>query len=459
MYEAFYGFKEKPFTLTPDPRYFYASHVHRDALDHLLYGIREREGFIVITGDVGTGKTTLCRAILSQIGEETRTAVILNPVLSEEELLRAVLHDFGLSAAGRTKNELVGELNAFLIESLTADRRVVLVVDEAQNLSRELLEQIRLLSNLETERDKLIQIVMVGQLELLTHLDSPELKQLNQRVSVRYSLTPLSFAETCQYVYHRLMVAGGTSGVSFDTGALRAIYRYSQGIPRLINLAADRALLQGFANQSRQIGRRTAKAGISSLRDRDPRRRRPRMWLVRELIAVLVGAALAGGAAAWLQRHPLGAQAEGPVSVPIAVRRVDILRDYRVSIPGAIQSPGVEGKVLSGVDWLPVDAPATPASWPSASAADASARFAVLVGTFATQPDARAVERRLVDGGYATMVAQRSLQPGGDGYGVLVGPLRDLVQAQQVRDGLAGQYGFVGVRIVRMVGDLGSSKP
>ncbi len=214
MYEAFYGFAEKPFTLTPDPKYLYLSRSHREALDHLLYGVQEREGFVVITGDVGTGKTTLCRAFLSRLDARTRTALVLNPVLSEEELLRAILHDFGLPAAGGSKKALVDELNGFLLRALAAGERAVLIVDEAQTLSPRLLEQIRLLSNLETEREKLIQIVLVGQLGLLDLLAAPQLKQLDQRVSVRYRLRPLTYPECCQYVYHRLMVAGGSSAVT-----------------------------------------------------------------------------------------------------------------------------------------------------------------------------------------------------------------------------------------------------
>ena len=401
MYEAFYGFKEKPFTLTPDPRYFYPSRAHREALDHLLYGIREREGFIVITGDVGTGKTTLCRAVLGQVEEGTTTAVILNPILSEDELLRAILRDFGLTGAGRTKNELIAELNAFLLATITAGRRAVLIVDEAQNLSHALLEQIRLLSNLETDREKLIQIILVGQLDLLKHLGSPELKQLNQRVSVRYRLRPLTYQEMCQYVYHRLMVAGGATGVAFSTGALRVIYSFSQGIPRLVNLAADRALLQGFGDQAHEITRARARAAVRSVADDGAEIGTRRVFAWRALYVLVVAILLAGaGVAGWM------------------------LSDSRISGAPAGTPP----------------AAVTPA---------ATSGFSVLVGTFRSEPEARAVERQLAGRGYSAVVARRTANAEDGAYTVLVGRFTDAAQAQSARDGLARLAGFDAARIVR----------
>jgi general secretion pathway protein A len=409
MYESFYGFKEKPFALTPDPKYFFPSRAHREAIDHLLYGIREREGFIVITGGVGTGKTTLCRAILTQLEPETTTAVILNPALSEDELLRAVLLDFGLTAAGRTKNDLIAELNEFLLRTVVAGRRAVLIIDEAQNLSLQLLEQIRLLSNLETERDKLIQIVLVGQLGLLTHLASPALEQLNQRVSVRYQLKPLSFPETCQYVYHRLMVAGGTTGVSITRGALRAIHQYAGGIPRLINLAADRALLQGFADGARQINRRRAQAGIDSLSDEGRKRRTG--WSFRQAVLIALAGAM----------------------LPVAAAVAWFLTDTRARSADPVAEAS------------------------SARTAPAESPLTVLVDTFPTELEAREVERRLVGRGYAAVVARRSAPPAADVYSVLVGPLPTMGVAQQTRDRLAAEQGFAEARIVRTIASGGQA--
>ena len=430
MYESFYGFKEKPFTLTPDPRYFYPSRAHREALDHLLYGIREREGFIVITGDVGTGKTTLCRAILQQLEEGTVTALILNPILSEDELLRAILRDFGLTAAGHTKNELIAELNEFLLQTIVAGRRAVLIVDEAQNLPHKLLEQIRLLSNLETERDKLIQIILVGQLGLLRHLASPGLKQLNQRVSVRYRLPPLTYQETCQYVYHRLMVAGGTAGVSFSAGALRAIYTFSQGVPRLINLAADRALLQGYTDQAREISKGRAAAGIRSLREdaEDPARVGAfARWALRvAIVTILVGASAAAGffAHRWLTEWT-AAQAVSPPTV---------------SAPSAFAlSPPVQ--------------PAATAAPAGVTPPPPPAVFGVLVGTFVTEPEARTVGQQLADRGYSATVARQPAAAGAGSFSVLVGRFQGMSRAEAARDRLMREEGFTDARIVQTFGE------
>lgn len=411
MYETFFGFKEKPFTLTPDPKYFYPSRAHREAVDHLLYGIREREGFIVITGGVGTGKTTLCRAMLLQLEPETITAVILNPILSEDELLRAILLDFGLTAAGATKHDLIAELNEFLLETIVAGRRAVLIIDEAQNLSHALLEQIRLLSNLETERDKLIQIVLVGQAGLLKQLASPELEQLNQRVSVRYHLNALSFQETCQYIYHRLMVAGGTAGVSMSAGALQAIHHFSHGVPRLINLAADRALLQSFADGSREVSRRGAEQGIKSLTGETAPRGPSRVSVRRAVTVALAGAVLPVAAVAWF-----------------------------VTRPGELRPPVPPADLATSNATAPGPMP-----------------FSVLVGTFATEPEAREVEQRLsTRAAYVTVVARSGEPPDAGAFSVLVGRYSDMNQAQQARDKLADEDGFAGARVVRTVDGAGA---
>src|SRR5512136_1169706 len=229
MYEEYYGFTEKPFSLTPDPKYLFKSASHANAFDLLQYAIRRREGFAVITGDIGTGKTTLCRAVLEQIDRNTFTALVLNPFLSEEDLLKLILQDFGVVSredvkrgrlAGVTKQELIETLYDFLLGLLPLHASAVLIIDEAQNLPMAVLEQIRILSNLETDKEKLLQIVLVGQLNLLPLLKSPEMRQLDQRVSIRYELKPLTRDEMAAYVSHRLMVAGGASTVTFLPKAL-----------------------------------------------------------------------------------------------------------------------------------------------------------------------------------------------------------------------------------------------
>ena len=261
MYEQYYGFAEKPFSLTPDPKYLYRSESHANAFELLQYAIDRREGFVVITGDIGTGKTTLCRALLEQTDKKTFTALLLNPFLSEEDLLKAILQDLGVVSqrraglAGRqpSKQELINTLYDFLLSLVPLGARAVLIIDEAQNLPLPILEQIRILSNLETDKEKLLQIILVGQLNLVPLLRSPELRQLDQRVSIRYQLKPLTEEEAGAYVSHRLAIANSTRSVLFTPAALKLVHRYSGGIPRLINMLCDRALLGGYSAQTTRI--------------------------------------------------------------------------------------------------------------------------------------------------------------------------------------------------------------
>jgi general secretion pathway protein A len=256
MYEDYFGFLEKPFSLTPDPKFLYRSESHANAFELLQYAIRRREGFVVVTGDIGTGKTTLCRALLEQIDRRTFSALVLNPFLSEDDLLKLILQDFGVVSreemkAGRlsgvSKQELIDTLYDFLLGLLPLRASAVLIIDEAQNLPLQVLEQLRILSNLETDKEKLLQIIMVGQLNLQPLLRSPELRQLDQRVSIRYELKPLTREEMAAYITHRLQVAGGSNAVSFTPRALHCVYQYTGGIPRLINLICDRVLLGAFS--------------------------------------------------------------------------------------------------------------------------------------------------------------------------------------------------------------------
>ena len=265
MYQRFYGLREKPFVLTPDPQFLFLGEGYRTAIESLLYGIRQKEGFMVITGDIGTGKTTICRAFLERLDKNVKTAVIFNSFLTEEELLEAILRDFGFSSKGRTKKERIDALNKILIYYLSHGKNAVLIIDEAQNLSIPVLEQIRMLSNLETEKEKLLQIILFGQLELDQKLRSPELKQLNQRIAVRHYLQPLTQTETESYIYQRLMVAGSHGSITFSKSALHEIYRFSKGAPRLINLLCDRALLAGFIQQTYYLDKEIIKLARDSL--------------------------------------------------------------------------------------------------------------------------------------------------------------------------------------------------
>jgi general secretion pathway protein A len=261
MYEQYYGFAEKPFSLTPDPKYLYRSESHSNAFELLQYAIERREGFVVITGDIGTGKTTLCRALLEKIDRKTFTALLLNPFLSEEDLLRAILQDLGVVSRGEpwqgtrlpSKQEMVNTLHDFLLSLVPLGARVVLIVDEAQNLPLSILEQIRILSNFETDKEKLLQIFLVGQLNLVPLLRSPELRQLDQRISIRYQLKPLSEEEVGAYISHRLAIANAERSVVFTPAALRVVHDYTGGIPRVINMLCDRALLGGYNAQTTRI--------------------------------------------------------------------------------------------------------------------------------------------------------------------------------------------------------------
>ncbi len=257
MYTAFYGLREKPFALSPDPRYLYLAGSHREALAHLLYGIEQGEGFISVTGEVGTGKTTLCRTLLERLDGETdqttELAFLFNPSRTALELLQSICAEFDLPAEGLARRSLMAQLNHFLVEQKRLGRRVLLIIDEAQTLSENTLEQVRLLSNLETSRDKLIQILLLGQPELDRKLDGQGLRQLRQRISVRWKLEPLSAEETRAYVRHRVAIAAGEPKELFSEAALRQIHRRTGGIPRLINQLCDRALLAGYASRRAQI--------------------------------------------------------------------------------------------------------------------------------------------------------------------------------------------------------------
>lgn len=270
MYLDFYRLREPPFSLTPDPRFLYLSERHREALEHLLYGIRERKGFVQLTGEVGSGKTTLCRAALERLGPNVSTALILNPVLSSAQLLRTILVELGVEPSGRTDRGLyLEQLNEFLLAQVAVGRDVVLMIDEAQDLSPELLEQIRLLSNLETDRQKLLQIVLLGQPELLAMLDRAELRQLRQRITVRYHLTPLDRDETELYVQWRLQVAGAVNGrPAFAPRALRRVHRYARGIPRLINAVCDTALLAGYVDGVEVLAPEHVRRAVAELEGR-----------------------------------------------------------------------------------------------------------------------------------------------------------------------------------------------
>lgn len=257
MYEQFYNLKEKPFNNNPDPRFFYPSPKHQEALDRLLYAINEHKGFVVITGEIGSGKTTVCRTLLNRLGDKKEIAMITNTHLNAKELLMSILEDLKVPYKSGTKIKLLAQLNDYLIKKMEEDEDVVLIIDEAQNLTPSVLEELRMLSNLETDTEKLIQIVLMGQPQLREKLKLKDLEQLKQRVAVHYHLYPLTKEEMFGYVDHRLKTASsnGSLGHIFEPEALEVAYAFSQGIPRLVNYACDNALLSGFVYEKSKIDR------------------------------------------------------------------------------------------------------------------------------------------------------------------------------------------------------------
>jgi general secretion pathway protein A len=302
MYLNFYGLTEKPFNATPDPRFLYMSPAHREALAQLLYGVQERKGFIVLTGAVGTGKTTLLHALSQRLNGQSAVAFVVNSTLSFDELLEYILEDLGVTKTGESRAQRLIALNNFLIERERAGQNTVLIIDEAQNLEPATLEQIRLLSNFETPTSKLLQILLVGQPELKAHLNLPTLRQLKQRVGLRYQIPPLTPEEIRAYVRTRLRIAGARDLGLFTEPALDRIAAYSGGIPRLINIISDHCLLFGYAEQKRRIDRNLVNRAIEYLEEgRRPQRGTPELgggrgrlalrWSLGTLAVILAGAA------------------------------------------------------------------------------------------------------------------------------------------------------------------------
>ncbi len=299
MYEEFYGLREKPFALTPNSRYVFYSKRYSEAEEQLLYGISQKEGFMLLTGKPGTGKTTLCRDLLEKLdAKKHNSALMFNPFLNGVEMLQALLTEFDVNFPPRaSRKALLDKLNRFLLSQLSEGKSCVAIFDEAQHLSSEFLEQIRVLSNLETDQEKLIQIILVGQPELLAKIRTPSMAQLDQRVSVRCTMADLNAEETERYIYHRLNVAGAQGRVEFTGRALKKIHEGSRGVPRMINLICDRALLAGFVAQSRKIDPSHVEQALAALEGEDvdsgdaaPVRlsARARTWLLAAGVVVLV---------------------------------------------------------------------------------------------------------------------------------------------------------------------------
>ena len=360
MYEAYYSLEDPPFVLTPDPRFLLRSKGHHEILTTLLYGITSQKGLMALVGDVGTGKTTLCRALLRELPDNVQSALVLNPHLSDADLIGTILDDLGVERRGTTKGELMAALSQYLLAAGSEGKTVLVIVDEAQQMSVESLEEIRILSNLETATRKLLQILLVGQPELEEKLKLNELRQLDQRIGIRSYLQPLPRKETYRYVEHRLRVAGLPGALPFTRGALAKIYKYSRGIPRVINLVCDRALMAGFSNRVREITPSLVTSAVRNLEGgRQGRNRYVRMWsppggmrraaLVVGAVGVLLVAV--GAAAYWgvlnIDGLRAGAQAKPP--------------QFTAAAPAALSPPAA----LTPVAPPPAARPAVPAVPPA----------------------------------------------------------------------------------------------
>ena len=428
MYEEYYGFVQPPFSLTPDPRFLYRSESHDVALQQVWQAIRRKEGFIVLTGDIGTGKTTLCRTLLEQFDQTTFTALILNPFLSVEELLREILLSFGVVSrdalkSGRlataSKHELIRTLHDFLLSLVPLHGSAVLIIDEAQHLSPDVLEEIRILSNLETNDQKLLQIVLVGQLNLLELLHKAELRQLDQRVSIRCSLKALTREEVEAYVTHRLWVARGSTSVSFTPTAFDLVHAVSGGVPRMINLLCDRALMVACAAQTShiteeqvvlsagQIGLDVPKGKVKGERSAADVRSSTRGWVLAAVVLV----AATGGAVSYTVGNPVEFLNAAPMP---ATRR-----------PPARPLPARIAALAVPADPLAIGPPPPVAG-----------SFSVLVGTFDTARQVDRLEAELRTQRLPVYLLDVVIAPGDVQRRVLIGRYPTQEEADAVRQKL-----------------------
>lgn len=383
MYTSFFGLTEKPFSITPDPRYLYLSERHAEALAHLIYGVKESGGFIQLTGEVGTGKTTLVRSLLEQVPESTDVAVVLNPQLSRSEFLGAICEELKLPLPVQTSSikALTDTLNQGLLRNHGAGRRTILIVDEAQNLRVEVLEQVRLLTNLETAKQKLLQIILIGQPELREVLARNDLRQLAQRVTGRYHLEPLTAEETLAYVDHRLRVAGAV-GTIFTVAARRELHRISGGVPRMINVVADRALLGAYTTEQAQVTPELVRAAAAEVYG--PGARGTGWWRQRRQLAAIAG--LVAGVLllstwtgmTWLRSRPPAAAAAAPAAVAAPPDT-----GAPAGVPAPAAATPAPGLPAAGTPLAPAVAPPvamTPLLREYADLAGTDAAFATLFG-------------------------------------------------------------------------------
>lgn len=468
MYERYYGLKEKPFSLTPDPDFLFVNKYVRGALDNVIYGIQRQEGFTAIVGDVGTGKTTLCWALLGKLDKSIRTALILNPLLNEEDMLKAILQDFGVKPKfhaapatisdpdvpydpswmqGLTRKELVDELNRFLLEGSEEGVFNILIVDEAQNLSLGVLEQLRILSNLETAKKKLLQIIFVGQLEFQDKLNLPQLRQLDQRITIRYSLKPMSKVELVQYIEHRLSVAGSKGSVGFTRGALKAIYSYSKGYPRLINIICDRSLLAGYSEKARLITAKMVHKAARGIRGKEKGSGLRMGWswrVVLPVAAVLALVLLLAAIYAWvwrgsvpyLSRNPLEPDESlastrpepDPATSRVEDRTAPPAEQPRPAVPAVVPAP------------KPPDGPPAPSERVDDSinslVSEFKGKFLLQVHSLKSKDQADAALADLNGAGFASFYRIEEVTKGRQWYVIYAGPYDTVRDAQDRADSL-----------------------
>ena len=412
MYEAFFSLEDSPFVLTPDPRFLLRSNGHHEILGTLLYGITSQKGLMALIGDVGTGKTTLCRALLRELPKEVQSALVLNPHLSDTELIGTILDDLGIERRGTTKGELMTELSQHLLAAGSEGKTVVVILDEAQQMSVEALEQIRILSTLETATRKLLQIVLVGQPELEEKLARRELRQLDQRIGIRCHLKPLTRKDTLRYIEHRLRIAGLPGALPFTRPAMARIFRYSRGIPRVINLVCDRALMAAFSARAREVAPATVRRAIRNLEGETRRRRRalPRLelpWARMARTAAMASAAgvvlLAGVAAAGYWNGRGGLFPGSPVAklpapraatstvppAPVAMRSPASAPPAQATVRTSVPVPAVQAPVAAALPApaaQPAVAAAAPAPTPQAPPAKAAASAPTVATPIAPPP-------------------------------------------------------------------------
>jgi general secretion pathway protein A len=341
MYIKHFRLSESPFSLTPDPRYFFMSERHREGLAHLLYGIQQPGGFVLLTGEIGSGKTTLCRCLIKQLPPDTDIALILNPRLTAIELLAAVCDELRVPYAKETESVkvLIDALNERLLENHAQRKRTAVIIDEAQNLSGDVLEQVRLLTNLETATEKLLQIILIGQPELLTLLKRQDLRQLSQRITARYHLLPMSWSETSAYIRHRILIAGRSDSV-FSSGAIRQVCRLSKGVPRIVNIICDRALLGAYANDKRDVTAAIVRRASQETRGAAPR-------LLRRIMTagIIIIAAIAVLATLYLKSSRLSVRPRNAITATAAASSIKLppaASQAKATVADKPSGPGVQ---------------------------------------------------------------------------------------------------------------------